>query len=246
MTPILLVTGTDTGVGKTAISVALIRTLFVRGIKVFPLKPVETGCARVDGELFPSDGDKLYRAARLTGPLSAVSPLRFELPLAPFAASQIEGRPVVIAEILEHARHAAENTDLLLIEGAGGLLVPLTEDYSFVQLARDLSAQVLVVVGSKLGCINHALMTFDVLQRHGLPVLGYVLNDLFQNEAQLSGDTSVATNRQIISRLATQRYGIPELDYVPYQADGAEKIEVKQLATITMNQLRKNPLFSLQ
>ena len=175
MRQLLLVTGTDTGVGKTYVSRGILRSCARAGSAMFPLKLVETGCAVERGELVPSDGQALAAAAGRSD-LERVAPLRFGLAANPTMAARHAGRSLSLADLMEAVDAAHSVADHVLLEGAGGILVPLTDELSFADLAEEVRATVLVVARDSLGTLNHTLLTLEALRRRGLSVLAVVLN----------------------------------------------------------------------
>jgi dethiobiotin synthetase len=171
------------------------------------MKPVETGC-RPDAE----DAAALAAAAGDSAPLADVCPYRLPDPLAPSLAAERAGVRVDVEALVAHVRRRAATVDVLLIEGAGGLLVPLTLDTSFADFALRLEAPVLVVVGSRLGAINHALLTFDALAARGMPIAGFVVNRLGADD-----DLAVATNEPLLAALTR----VPCLGVVPWLPDAS-------------------------
>jgi dethiobiotin synthetase len=177
--PAFFVTGTDTGIGKTLVSCALLAAARARGLAVGALKPIETGCPGPPGALAPADAIALHRAA---GGLSTTgapptSVYRFAAPLAPSVAAEREGAIIDFAPILGAADRLRERApDLLLVEGAGGLLVPITDALDMADLAAALALPLLVVARDGLGTINHTLLTLAVAGARGLSVAGVVLN----------------------------------------------------------------------
>jgi dethiobiotin synthetase len=181
---VVVVTGTDTGIGKTTVTRGLVRAIVRRGKDVLPLKWVETGCARDEtGELTPSDGLALARAAKREHDIPWVSPLRFELPAAPAIASRAEGRALSIEQLgtaLDQARAASE---LVVLEGAGGLLVPLTDERLFADACATFGLhEMILVTRDGLGTINHTLLSFEALTRRGLHVRAVVVNRRTESE----------------------------------------------------------------
>lgn len=173
----LFVTGTDTGVGKTTVSCALLRAAAARGLRTVGLKPAESGCTLSGGTLQPSDALALQAASTIQLDLDTVCPYRFEEPVAPGVAATRTGTRIRferIAECLAAAR--AHEPDLLLVEGAGGILVPLGEGATIQDLAYTLALPVLIVGRHNLGTINHTTMTVEVARAHGLTVHGVILN----------------------------------------------------------------------
>jgi dethiobiotin synthetase len=209
----LLVTGTDTGIGKTFVTAGIAAALSARGVRVGVAKPVETGCRLVDGELYPEDAATLVAAAAAGGPLARVCPYRFPDPLAPSIAAARAGSSVDVDALCTTLDALASDADVLLVEGAGGLLVPITERFSYADLARRLDARVLVVVGSRLGALNHALLTLEALAARGIRICGYVLNRLVP-----PGDHAADTNAAALARVATVR----ALGELPWIANAGE------------------------
>jgi dethiobiotin synthetase len=194
--PTLFVTGTDTGVGKTTVSAALLAAWRRSGRRVAPLKPIETGCDGVPPDLVPADALRLAAAAGLADtPVDVLCPNRYALPASPEAASRAEGRPVDLDAIdRAHARLAA-GADLVLVEGAGGLLVPIAPGVLMADLAARLGATLLLVARASLGTINHTLLTVEAARRRGLAVAGVILN----RTASLPGPDE-PTNAEAIAR----------------------------------------------
>lgn len=203
----LLVTGTDTGIGKTVVSSAIAAALAARGARVAVAKPAETGCTPD-----PEDALALRAAAGDPSPIEAVCPWTLPDPLAPALAAERAGVRIDVDGLVEHLRTRAAAADVLLIEGAGGLLVPLDGPTTFADLAARLPARVVVVVGSRLGAINHALLTLEVLERRGIAIAGYVVNELGPPE-----DLAVATNDTLLRRSTSARH----LGTVPWTPDAA-------------------------
>ena len=191
----LFVTGTDTGVGKTFVTGGLARLLSDRGFHVGVMKPVETGCHRRGDDLVPADAVQLATAAGGHQELSSVCPYRFEAPLAPDVAARQEGRSIDAAVILNAFRTMAASHDIVLVEGAGGLLVPIWERYTMADLASQIGLPLLVVSASRLGAVSHTLLTLEHARFRGLPVVAYVLNQL------TSGiDAAMSTNADLLAR----------------------------------------------
>lgn len=181
----LFVTGTDTDAGKTTCAIALLHALRGQGYRVWPFKPVAAGAELVDGQLRNSDALNLMNACAIElnhENYSKVNPYCYAPPIAPhIAASQVKSEPTVRSIIakLESAmiaEHESKQHELVLIEGAGGWLVPLNEKESLADVAKQLQAQVLLVIGMKLGCLNHALLTVEAIQRSGLKLAGWIAN----------------------------------------------------------------------
>jgi dethiobiotin synthetase len=174
----LFVTGTDTGVGKTTVSTALLRLAKRSGLTPIPFKPVETGC-----EPDPADAAALWRAALAPVEPNDVCLYRYRLPAAPALAAAVEGPAVDLDQIVRRGRELATKGDFLLVEGAGGLLVPYTESETAADVARLLGLPLLVVARTALGTINHTALTLAEITRRDLPLAGFVLNRTTREEA---------------------------------------------------------------
>lgn len=210
MTRGLFITGTDTGAGKTMVTAALAAALRRRGWRVGVMKPVETGCLREDGRLVPEDAVLLRRASSCTAPLDVINPYALREPLAPALAAEREGVVIAMAHLRAcHERLAAEH-DLMLVEGAGGLLVPLTATSTMLDLASELNLPLLIVARNVLGVINHAALTVRVAQQGGVPVAGVVLN-----HTAPGGDLAMETNAAAIRRWVPA----PLLAELPYREE---------------------------
>jgi dethiobiotin synthetase len=168
----VFVTGTDTGVGKTVVACALAEALGARGIDVGVMKPIETGV----GPQGPLDAIALAEAACVGDPLDLVCPERLALPAAPSIAAEEEGRAVDLAGVRAAFERLAARHDVMLVEGAGGLLVPIRNDYMMADLARDLALPLVVVARARLGTINHTMLTLEAAERRGLTVIGVVVS----------------------------------------------------------------------
>ena len=195
--PGYFVTGTDTGVGKTFVTCGIAATLHARGLTVGVMKPIETGCGP-SGARRPTDAIALRDAAGSGLDLRQICPCQLEAPLA----------PVIVAAY----RSIDRAHDVTLVEGAGGLLVPIDGRYTMAELARDLGLPLLVVVDSKLGAINHTLLTLEVAAARGLRVAGYILNRAAPDE-----DAATATNAELLARCT----GVPCLGRVAWRAADA-------------------------
>ena len=207
---ILLVTGTDTGIGKTLVTAAIAAALAARGMRIGVAKPAETGCSERGGVLYPEDAATLAAAAGAPEPLDLVCPYRFAEPLAPALAAERAGSTIDVEALVAALRTRAAALDLLLVEGAGGLLVPLTRSATYADLAIALAAPVLLVIGSRLGAINHALLTLAALEARAILTRGYVFN-------RLTGDADLATetNGPLLRALTP----VPCLGELPWLAD---------------------------
>lgn len=176
----LFITGTDTGVGKTAVTAGLARLLSRRGRPVGVMKPVASGCRRDARGWRCDDTDALVAAAGVDEPFARVTPVAFAEPLSPHMAARLVGRPVdratLRSRILPAYEALAARYNPLLVEGVGGVLVPLADDWTVADLAVELALPVLVVAADRLGVISHTLLTLEALRTRNLSVAGVVLN----------------------------------------------------------------------
>jgi dethiobiotin synthetase len=172
------VTGTDTGVGKTRIATTLLRAFASRGLRAVGMKPVAAGCKRVDGALVNEDVTALMAASTVAAPVELINPYRFQSAIAPHLAAELAGETISLQRIGDAYVALAARADRVVVEGAGGFLVPLNEREDFGDLARLLELPVVLVVGMRLGCLNHALLTAEAVQRRGLRFAGWVANRL--------------------------------------------------------------------
>lgn len=168
------VTGTDTGVGKTWVTLALMRALQAQGLQVVGMKPVATGCKRMDGELCNEDALLLQQQASRLLPYHQVNPYAYAPPVSPDIAAKQAGLPINIDKIAALCRELESNSDSVLVEGVGGWLVPLDDRSKVADMAVCVGLPVILVVGLKLGCINHALLTWEAMARSGVPVTGWI------------------------------------------------------------------------
>ncbi len=174
----ILITGTDTGVGKTYVGCLLGRRLREAGVAVRPLKPVESGCLPgPDGRPHPADADLLREAVAPDVPLSAICLYAFADPLSPHLAAAAGGEWVDPDRVRRFVTRAAHASEVVLVEGAGGIAVEIGAGYAFADLARDLSLPVVVVAGNRLGVLNHLKLTVRCLESEGLRLAGVVLSD---------------------------------------------------------------------
>jgi dethiobiotin synthetase len=195
----LFITGTDTGVGKTTVASAIAAALRRRQRDVGVSKPVETGCqVGSDGRRIPADAEQLrWAAGREDEDIDLICPFRLRDPLAPSVAARREGMRLELSDVIAAVRSVVARHELALVDGAGGLHVPISAAATFADLARTCELRLLVVVGNRLGAINHARLTLDWARSAGLDVAGYVINTLTATD-DLAADTNVATLRELL------------------------------------------------
>ena len=198
------VTGTDTGVGKTLISCALLHGFAAQGKRVAGMKPVAAGCAGGD---IHEDVRRLRAAGNVQASPGQINPYCFAPAVAPHLAAQFAGVIINFARIVESFTGLAGQADEVIVEGAGGFVVPLNDGQDSADLAAQLGLPIILVVGMRLGCLNHALLTVEAIAARGLTLAGWVANVLDADMAMLDGNI-VALQ---------QRINAPLLGVVPHQ-----------------------------
>jgi dethiobiotin synthetase len=190
--PGLFVTGTDTDVGKTVIAAAIALSLRQAGERVAVLKPVATGCRRDREGLISDDAELLAAASDTSQPLDLICPNRYAEPLAPSVAARRTGRPIDYGAIDNAARLAAPLASVFVVEGAGGVLTPLDDRHTVADLAAAMGAPAVIVARSKLGTINHTLLSIDALRARGVAIAGVVLNGYPTDDVPVAEETAAA------------------------------------------------------
>ena len=214
----LFVTGTDTDCGKTVVACGVVRALRSRGLRVGVMKPVSAGAEPTPEGLRNQDALDLIAASGLGLPYALVNPFAFAPPIAPHVAAAQAGTPIRFAPLLEAFARIREVSDAVVVEGAGGWRVPLGPDGDMADLGAALGVPVLLVVGLRLGCLNHALLTAESIERRGCRLAGWVGNVV--DPAMAMREENVATLRE---RLPAPCLGIvPRLDRVTAAAVAAQ------------------------
>jgi dethiobiotin synthetase len=208
----IFITGTDTGVGKTTVAVGLVQLLKSKGLDVGVMKPVATGARRLGGRLVSEDAELLIQAAGIQDPYELVNPVAFSIPSAPSIASAQEDRPIELMSIFESFRRLRERHKYLVVEGIGGLLVPINGELFLADIAKKMSLPLIIVARTSLGTINHTLLTVESARRRRLKIAGIVLNS---NEGCRDARL-VDYDRREIERLS----GIPILAVLPFIPEG--------------------------
>lgn len=204
----VLVTGTDTGVGKTIVAAGLAAALARRGLDAGVMKPIATGGVHRRGRLVSADAEFLRRAAGVRDPLEWINPVCLEPPLAPSVASRLTRRPVDLRAVGKAFRILASTHDRLVVEGIGGLLTPLRERFTVAHLARRLGLPLIIVARPTLGTINHTALTVLAARTLGLNVLGLVVN----HHARFPIGAAERTNPAVLE----SETAVPLLGEVPF------------------------------
>ena len=214
------VTGTDTGVGKTVVSAALTRALVARGLRVAVMKPIASGSDPTPRGLRNSDALTLMAAANVPAPYEVVNPYCFEPPISPHIAAREAGVAIDLTLLRSRFGSLAAAGDCVIVEGAGGWLAPISDTETMADLAAALSLPALLVVGLRLGCLNHALLTRESLSTRGVAFAGWIANAIdphFDRPAE-----NLAT--------LSARLGEPPLASVPFLDRGHGTPDLREAA----------------
>lgn len=184
----LFITGTDTNVGKTLVSATLLLAMKDQGIRAVGMKPVAAGAERMDGAWVNEDVTILAAASGIQAPPEWTNPYLFREPIAPHIAADRKGVRIELPRIVEACGQLARLADWVVVEGAGGFRVPLDERRDSADLAVALGLPVVLVVGMRLGCINHALLTAEAIERRGLKLAAWVANQIEPDMAAFDGN----------------------------------------------------------
>lgn len=206
------VTGTDTGIGKTYASLQLMRLLQTEGLKVVGMKPVASGSDWNGERWVNEDALALWKACSLSVKLEWVNPYAFELPVSPHIAAQRMGEKVELSRLREAFERLTADADCVVVEGVGGWRVPLSDNMDVSDLAKALGLPVLMVVGLRLGCINHARLTHESMVQSGVRVAGWIANNL---------ETGLLHTEEAVETLALE-LGAEPLAILPFQAGSSE------------------------
>ncbi len=214
------VTGTDTGVGKTLVSAALVHALVRGGLKAVGMKPVAAGSTVINGRLANEDVDTLAAEAGIALPVQMTSPYILREACAPHVAAALEGVTIEKQVLLDAYRQTAERAAAVVVEGVGGFCVPLTDDFDTADLAAGLQLDVILVVGLRLGCLNHALLSAESIAARGLKLAGWVANQV---------DPAMPHQQGSIDALSA-RLSAPLLGVVPWMASPNAAIATEHIA----------------
>lgn len=205
------VTGTDTGAGKTVVSVLLLRALRAAGRTALAMKPVAAGCDVTADGLRNEDVEALRAAASFPVAREAMNPYAFAPPISPHLAAARAGVAIDFGLLRERLDTLRRQADVVLVEGAGGWYAPVSDAATMADLAQALALPVVLVVGLRLGCLNHALLSAEAIARGGLPCAGWIGNCI---------DSDMAVREENLATLRT-RLTVPLLGVVPYLSEPA-------------------------
>ncbi|OOP55476.1 MAG: dethiobiotin synthase [Candidatus Brocadia carolinensis] len=202
------ITGTDTGVGKTVVAGGLAALYKNKGLNIGVMKPIATGCKRVHNTLTSDDVVFLKRSAEVDDEYELINPISLEQPFAPTVAARLSNTKIDLEKVRMAYDSLCERHEYLIVEGIGGLLVPVDEYYFVVDLANEMELPLIVVCRSNLGTINHTLLTVSYAREHGLDVKGIIMNE----STEKCDDVTRMTNAAEIKRLTN----LPILGMIPF------------------------------
>ena len=191
------ITGTDTEIGKTFVSSLLIKILTEENLKVIGMKPVASGAKCIDGMLKNDDALSLIQASNVEVDYKNINPYVFEAAVAPHIAAEEAGIEVDLNEIKKCFAQLKEISDVVIVEGVGGWYAPISCHTTVADLAETLQLPIILVVGLRLGCLNHALLTAQALRQSGLPVAGWIANHAEKDF--LSADKNISTLKHYLN-----------------------------------------------
>lgn len=220
MSHTIFIAGTDTDCGKTYVSVALLKGFNQRGYSTLGIKPIASGCSMINNSLQNSDALALQQASSVKLDYSAINPFAFEPAIAPHVAAEKINQPLSLSVVLEQLNESLQHpADIKIIEGAGGLQVPLNDHQSMLDLMNHINSPIILVVGMKLGCINHAILSANAIAQANIPLMGWIANCVEPTMQALQ------ENRDTLKTWLK----IPYLGMIPYNAPAEDFIDFDQL-----------------
>ncbi|HZV66364.1 MAG TPA: dethiobiotin synthase [Telluria sp.] len=218
------VTGTDTEIGKTLVSSAILHKLVAAGVRACGMKPVAAGAELRDGALHNEDADQLIAAGNVHLPSNITTPYMLREPAAPHIAAELEGVLIDPVPIIAAYAEIAAASDAVVVEGVGGFRVPFSDDFDSADLAEQLKLPVILVVGLRLGCINHSLLTVEAIAARGLALAGWIANEV-EDDMRFADENIDALRQRIPAPLLGR---VPHLD-LPSAAAAAGFIDLAGL-----------------
>jgi dethiobiotin synthetase len=177
----IFITGTDTEIGKTLVSCLLINEFASEDYKVIGMKPIASGAEFIDGRLLNEDAMHLMKYSNVTAAYEKINPYCFEPPVAPHIAAQLANQQIELATIKKAYAELAQQADWVIVEGVGGWYVPINAEQTVADIAAGLNIPVVLVVGMRLGCINHAILTANAIRASGSQLVGWIANRVSQD-----------------------------------------------------------------
>jgi len=211
MSNAFFITGTDTAIGKTYVAKLLLKMAGKRGLTTLGLKPVSAGCVERDKLLVNQDAWELMERSSIQPAYRDVNPAALREAMAPHIAAEREERSLDAQELATHCRQMMQQADFVVIEGAGGWQVPLNAEETMADLAVGIACPVVLVVGMRLGCINHALLSADAIQNTGLRLAGWIANLVDADMAVVAENIATLEQRLHVPRIGTLPWGDPEV-----------------------------------
>lgn len=218
--PGFFITGTDTEIGKTFVSSLLIKILVEEDLKVVGMKPIASGAMTVDGVLKNEDALSLIEASNIEADYKVINPYVFEEAISPHLAAEQAGIEISLEKIKKDFDHLQKLSDVVVVEAVGGWYAPLSLDTTIADLAEVLKLPVILVVGLRLGCLNHSLLTMQALRQSGLPIAGWIANHVEKDFS--SADKNISTLKHYLT-------DIPFLGSVPFQSNQDDHCIMHQL-----------------
>jgi dethiobiotin synthetase len=212
------VVGTDTGVGKTLVAAGLLHALARRHTRVVGMKPVAAGAVQVDGQWASEDALALRAASTLSVSPELDNPVLLPDPLSPHLAAARAGRMIKLDALIESYQSLAGQADAVVVEGAGGFLVPLTDEATGADLAVGLRLPLVLVVGLRLGCLNHALLTAEAIAARGLRLAGWVANRIDPQMAAVDDNIATLARRLPAPLWAEVPHGCTDARFLPFNS----------------------------
>lgn len=172
----IFITGTDTGIGKTIVAAGISANIRNRGIDVGVMKPIATGCRRIGKKLVSHDAKVLMASAKVNDPYEIVNPIAFAHPLSPNIASKLSRKKINLNKIFKAYTELHKRHEIIIVEGIGGIMVPITDKYFVVDLIKKLQLPIIVVSRPTLGTLNHTLLTVEIARHYNIEIKGIVVN----------------------------------------------------------------------
>lgn len=232
----LFITATDTGVGKTLVSGAIANILTQKGKKIGVFKPVATGCKKIKGKFISEDAEFLAACIDNKIPTDIITSVKYKIPASPLACEMAESKKVDFEKILATYKQICRSTDFVIVEGIGGVKVPITRNFDVLDFAKALKLPIVLVARAKLGTINHTLLSIDAIRQKGLSLAGIIINGYDKK----TKDFAEKTNAAIIKKLGKVKI----LAIVPY--DKKVNIEKKTTGQKVIKVLQKVNWFKLR